>query len=100
MIDVVKNFNEKFMEPLNPNIRMHDIVSEIGEMAKEIIKSQEYGNKDFELTDEMVLEYGDALYSMISFGLENNIDIKGTLNKIIEKYENRFAKKGHIGSNE
>ena len=100
MEDLVKNFNEKYSKPLSPNIRMLDITSEAGELAKEVIKSQDYGNSNFARTDNLEMELGDLLYSTISFALENNIEPKQALQKAINKYEQRFiSKKGNIGSN-
>ena len=90
MENLVKQFNEKYMEPLQPNIRIQDIMSEIGELAKEVVKIQDYENKNFEINDDLILEYGDALYTLLSFELENNIDIDLVIKKIIDKYKSRF----------
>ena len=43
------------------------------------------------------MELGDAIYSLLSFAIENGIDPKEVLKSAIEKYENRMIKKGHIG---
>ena len=42
MQNIVKNFNEK-LSKLNPSIRALDIASEVGELVKEVIKGQNYG---------------------------------------------------------
>lgn len=99
MENLVKDFNKKYMKKLDINLRLLDIQSELGELSKEIIKSQDYGSKEFELTDNLIMEYGDCLYSLLSFGIENNIDPKKALQLALNKYENRFKNKGHIGSN-
>lgn len=100
MINKVKIFNQNHLAPLDANIRIHDIVSEVGELAKEVIKAQDYGQKTFAVTKDLFLEYGDVLYSLLSFGIENNIDIEDSLEQVINKYKARFANKKHIGSNE
>ncbi|MBQ8844446.1 MAG: nucleotide pyrophosphohydrolase [Clostridia bacterium] len=100
MEKLVKEFNEKYMTPLTANIRLLDIQSELGELSKEVIKSQNYGNTKFLTNKDLELELGDLLYSTISFAIENNIDPKNCLNMAIEKYKIRFSKKGHIGSNQ
>ena len=46
---LVKDFNEKYMKPPSPDIRMLDIQSGIGELAKEVVKSEDYGKADFKL---------------------------------------------------
>lgn len=99
MEKLVKEFNEKYMSPLSVNIRLLDIQSELGELSKEIIKSQNYGKTQFSSNDELELELGDLLYSIISFAIENNINPKNCLTKAIEKYKSRFSQKGNIGSN-
>ncbi len=99
MKKIVKEFNEKYMKPLDINIRMHDIVSEAGELAKEVIKGQDYGSKPFEKTDNFEGEIGDCLYSIISLANENGIDAEIALVKAIQKYKDRIEKKGHSGSN-
>lgn len=96
---LVKQFNEKFRSPLDPNTRMLDIQSEVGELSKEVIKCEAYGTKPFEKNENLELEVGDVLYSIISFALENGIDPKVAVEKVIEKYKKRFEEKGHIGSN-
>lgn len=100
MIKKIESFNKTYLTPLKPEIRLMDVLSELGEFSKEIIKAENYGSEDFKLTDDMKLEYGDLVYSLLSFGIENNIDIEEAVDKVLKKYENRFSKKGHIGSNE
>ena len=100
MEKLVKDFNEKYMKPLSHDIRMLDIQSEIGELAKEVVKSEDYGKADFKITEDLKMELGDAIYSLLSFAIENGIDPKEVLKSAIEKYENRMIKKGHIGSNQ
>lgn len=100
MEKLVKKFNEKYMKGLSAENRMLDIQSEIGELGKEVLKATDYGTKDFQVTEDLKLELGDALYSLLSFAYENKIDAKEQVEKVIDKYTKRFAKKGHIGSNE
>ena len=99
MEKLVKDFNEKYMRKLPANIRMLDITSEIGELAKEVIKCQDYGETEFKTSPDLKMELGDCLYSLISFAFECDIDPAGALSEAIEKYQKRFTKKGHIGSN-
>ncbi len=99
MENLVKEFNGEFMKGTNANIRMLDVVSEVGELAKEVIKSQEYGEKEFAVTEDLEMEFGDVMYSLITFAHENNINVTKAVEKVILKYRARFSKKGHMGSN-
>ena len=99
MEKIVNEFNEKYMKSMRAEDRLLDIQSEIGELSKEILKATDYGTKDFEVTEDLELELGDALYSLLSFAYENNINAKEAVEKVVEKYTKRFASKGHIGSN-
>lgn len=99
MEKLVKNFNEKYMRKLPASIRMLDITSEVGELAKEVIKCQNYSETEFKTSSDLKMELGDCLYSLISFAFECDIDPAGALSEAIEKYQKRFTKKGHIGSN-
>ena len=99
MEKLVKDFNEKYMRKLPANIRMLDITSEVGELAKEVIKCQDYGETEFKTSPDLKMELGDCLYSLISFAFECDIDPADALSEAIEKYQKRFTKKGHIGSN-
>ncbi len=98
MQNKVREFNEKHQKDLNVNIRMLDIVSEAGELAKEVIKGQYYGEKSFEITPNFESEIGDMLYSLLSLANEVNIDAEKALENVLKKYDDRFSNKGNIGS--
>ena len=78
--------------------RFIDLVSEVGELGKEILKGSEYGKKDFSITDNAESEKGDVLFSLICVSNALNIDMKKALDGVLDKYNNRFSKKGNIGS--
>ena len=79
-------------------IRFIDLVSELGELGKEILKGNDYGKKEFCITDNLESEIGDVLFSLICVANGLNIDLKSALDGVLEKYEERFSKKGNIGS--
>ena len=76
---------------MDPISRMLDISSEVGELSKEILKSTKYGEKEFIMTNEFQEEYGDVLYSVLSMGIENGIDVEANINKMIKKMNSRFG---------
>lgn len=83
-----------------PFVRLADITSELGELQKEVLKATAYGsasvadNKKADIAEE----FGDTLFSMVSFAEENGIDIDDAIEVVIQKYRDRFSKKGTIGS--
>lgn len=95
---LVKEIVEKYNLETSIESRYIDLVSEVGEVGKEILKSNDYGKKEFLKTDNMELEIGDALFSLICISNSLNIDIDKALNDSIKKYEKRFEEKGNISS--
>ncbi len=79
-------------------IRFIDLVSELGELGKEILKGNDYGKKEFCNTDNIESEIGDVFFSLICVANGLNIDLKSALDGVLKKYEARFSNKGNIGS--
>ena len=93
---------KKFMDKNNMNNpienRMLDLVDEIGEVCKEINKMSSYGTKEPEFREEIIMELGDAFYSLITVANYYDIDLSNALNIAIEKYEKRIKKWWHAWS--
>ena len=87
------NKNENFKMAGKMSSRILDITSEAGELAKEVLKSTNYGQGETEtvITRDLEGEYGDLLYSVLALGLENNLDIPHILENTIEKMERRIS---------
>jgi len=77
--------------------RVLDAVSELGEVAKEILKMSDYGRQPLKYREELKLELGDLTYSIITIANSFDIDLKEALNLVLEKYKKRL-KKGSAGS--
>ncbi len=74
----------------NPDILIIDLTSEIGELAKEIIKSTDYGkSKIRKITPETKSEIGDVLFVLIRLANELKIDLNSATVEVIEKYNKR-----------
>lgn len=102
MQEKVKLFNEnkKVHTTAMPiQARLLDIQSELGELSKEYLKNSKYGTKDFKLSNEFELEFGDVLYSLLSLACELNLNSEQALDKIIEKYKSRIKQNNNMGSN-
>lgn len=95
----VNNFIEKHNLRTSPETRYIDLVSEIGELGKEILTATNYGKSEFAGTANTKMELGDCLFSLLALCTEMNIDPEGALQKALMKYEARFREKGHVGSN-
>lgn len=93
---------KKFMYDKNicsgVDIRILDLVSEVGELSKEALKGTHYGKKAFEKTIEWDSEMGDVLFSLICIANQTETNLEESLKFVIEKYEKRFKSKGDLGS--
>ena len=92
--ELIKKYNlESSVE-----IRFIDLISELGELGKEILKGNDYGKKNFCNTENIESEIGDTFFSLICVANGLNIDLKNALDNVLNKYENRFSNNGNIGS--
>lgn len=98
----VKEFVEKYNLDTSAESRVLDLVSEVGEVAKEILKNTDYGKKAFELdqsqNENLKYEIGDVFYSLIVLANKFNFDLDELLELVLKKYEDRFDRKGSVGS--
>lgn len=80
-----------------PESRLIDVISELGEVAKEILVASNYGNTPLEKNEKIEMEIGDVVFSIIALSNSLGIDTKEALEKVLNKYTKR-ANKGSIGS--
>ena len=78
--------------------RYIDLVSETGELGKELLKATDYGKADFQPNDRITLEAGDCLFSLLALMNELGIDAQQALNSVLHKYEQRIQQQGSAGS--
>lgn len=100
----LKTLQQKIKDFVNKNnldspteFRVLDLVSETGEVAKEILKMTNYGNAELKINDEVKLELGDTLYSLIVVANKLDVNLDEALNLVLQKYEKRLSK-GSAGS--
>jgi len=96
----VEEFLEKYSLRTDAENRFIDLVSETGELGKEILKGNSYGKKPYENSPSVQDEIGDCLFSLIALCTEVNVDAEIALDGALSKYEKRFSQKKHIGSEE
>ena len=97
---VIRGFNTKYNLGGSIETRLIDLSSEVGELGKEILEGTNYGEKEFSKTGNLESEFGDVLFSLVSAANCAEVDLGVALEKVLKKYEDRFNKKGHIGSEE
>lgn len=75
-----------------------DVMSELGEVAKELLKATQYGEESAQFRPEIVEEIGDLLYSLCLLAEAAGVDLEMAFQKTLKKYERRWQSQGHIGS--
>lgn len=94
----VAKFQEKDKKRIPIEYRFLDLISEIGEVAKEIIKMSNYGKEKPKFRKEITGELGDAFYSLITVANHYNVDLEEALQIVLDKYSKRIKKGGSAGS--
>lgn len=93
----VKTFCQEYDIEIPLEYSVLDLMSELGEIAKEILKSSNYGKKPVKHKEELKGELGDVFYSLITIANTVNVDLEDALQQSLEKYKRRL-KKGSPGS--
>jgi len=88
----IKKFCEENNMESPAEHRILDTMSELGEVAKEILKMTNYGRKPMEYRKEIESELGDVLYSLITIANTFDIDMEMAVHQVLEKYERRLKK--------
>jgi len=94
----VKRFVKLHKLECKPEFRFLDLVSELGEFAKEIINATDYGRKKFRFREKIKAELGDVLFSLLALANQLNIDVEKALEFALKKYEKRIKERGKPSS--
>ncbi|MCD2202642.1 MazG nucleotide pyrophosphohydrolase domain-containing protein [Halobacterium sp. KA-6] len=81
-----------------PANRVLDLASEVGELAKNVNESTDYGANSGADVDRD--ELGDALFCLLALADELDYDASAALGEALAKYEDRLADSGTAGSGE
>ena len=98
--EVVLEFVEDHHLEIEVPYRMLDMVSELGEVAKEVLKSSHYGITRFMPENKWEDEMGDLFFSLICLANSTGVNLEEALNNVLQKYENRLIAKEDAGSDE
>ena len=72
--------------------RVLDVVSELGELSKEILKASNYGKSSYVANEKLKLEVGDVLFSLITVANSLDVNLDAALEAVLKKYEKRIEK--------
>jgi NTP pyrophosphatase (non-canonical NTP hydrolase)/8-oxo-dGTP pyrophosphatase MutT (NUDIX family) len=78
--------------------RALDLVSEVGEVAKEVLKGSAYGDRPFDPPASWADELGDVVFSLACLANATNVDLDQALAGALEKYRARLRRRGDAGS--
>ncbi|MDY6768913.1 MAG: MazG nucleotide pyrophosphohydrolase domain-containing protein [Candidatus Nanohaloarchaea archaeon] len=77
---------------------VHDLQSELGEVAKEVLNATDYGDREPEFGEEMADEVGDLYFSLLGLANALGVDVSDALDSALEKYRERVEETGDAGS--
>lgn len=80
-----------------PAYRLLDLVSELGEVAKDAAESTDYGDSPTDLRVEAD-EIGDVLFSLLALADGLEVDAGAALDESLTKYEGRISEDGTAAS--
>lgn len=77
-----------------------DVMSEMGEVAKEILLATDYGSRPPQFGRDLEAELGDLLYSVCMLATSSGVDLELAFSKTLEKYNKRWQSTGKLGSHD
>ncbi len=81
-----------------PTARLLDLVSEIGELAKEALRGSEYGRADFAPSPAWAEELGDVYFALLCLANSTGVELTTALEQVLAKYAARLSRHGDAGS--
>jgi NTP pyrophosphatase (non-canonical NTP hydrolase) len=94
----VADFVDEHKLAASVETRLLDLLSELGEVAKEALKGSQYGKSGFTATPDWEQELADAFFSLICIANMTGVDLDSALDKVLEKYQTRLGARGDAGS--
>jgi NTP pyrophosphatase (non-canonical NTP hydrolase) len=94
---IVKRFVTQNQLDYSVEARMLDLISEFGELSKEVLKNTNYVIDPFEANAKCVEGFGDVYFSLLALAEAANIDLDKALHKAVEQYAVRISAAGGLG---
>ena len=82
----------------DPAIRLHDLMSEVGELAKAFVESTGYGATPFHRTAEWDEELGDTLFALLALATATGTPVEPALMGAVAKIDDRVGRTGSASS--
>jgi NTP pyrophosphatase (non-canonical NTP hydrolase) len=79
-------------------VRLLDLSSEVGELAKEVLKASQYGRTTFAPNAAWAGELADVFFALVCLANSTQVNLEEALGGALEKYQARLAVKGEVGS--
>ena len=94
----VARFVEAQALEVPPAIRLLDLVSEAGEVAKELLTGTRYGREEFRPGAAWPEELADLFFALVCVANSTGVNLESALEAALAKYDARLAGRGHAGS--
>lgn len=94
----VRSFVAEHRLGASVEVRLLDVMSELGEVAKEVLRSSEYGKRAFTPSASLHDELGDVLFSLLCIANDAGVDVQHAVEAALTKYERRIRTSGTAGS--
>ncbi len=95
---LIKKFVDERNIGTSTENRMLDLLSESGELAKEVLKGSDYGKRLFIKNKAFDAEFGDVFFSLVCLANQTDINLETLIVNALDKYDKRFKEHHHIGS--
>lgn len=95
---VIKTFVDDRKIGTSTENRMLDLLSESGELAKELLKSSDYGKQPFKANEAFESEFSHVLFSLVCLANQTDLRLEDVLEKSLVEFDKRFKDHHHIGS--
>lgn len=74
-----------------PQTHALDLASEVGEVAKALLESSDYGRSGVRPTSALQEELGDAFFSLVALAESLGVDLEEALHSALAKYRGRLV---------
>ena len=82
----------------SPEVRLLDLASEVGEVAKEVLRSTGCGRVPFRPGRGREEELGDALFALVCLANTTGVDLEARFEDPLKECESRPEARGDAGS--
>lgn len=96
----VRSFAAEHRLGSSVEVRLLDAMSELGEVAKDILRASDYGKRPFTPSAALRDELGDVFFSLLCMANDTGVDVQHAVEAALAKYERRIRTSGSAGSPE